>query len=331
MFRSAGLLRAPAAFLLLFLTLLLTSREARAQEIGEEPEARLVGSRVHHVPRLPQTAGIRRASAANDTTWIGHSPTGTYRYGPYQVGVGPNRPGSGDPNGVWDWDTFAPGENDSLQGWWPISRTYVLTGGLTIPDTDRPWWAAEYGNVGNYVLNSQHQTRTVGVIGYWHVDGGNAHPGPANAITWAPIRGSGSAWCGLRGHGDLSYGDPITGNPYNQTVLEFQGESGAGSGTSKHFPGYTSQMDQILYRDVELVSSGATLDLSFSYRTAMSTLTNTSAATRTGWFVYDPTIVGAVAVAGPMSGAPNYIANTGTGSPADSFLVYLGEIGRAHV
>ena len=71
-----------------------------------------------------------------------------------------------------------------------MPRRYSITGGLTLTDDQRPWWATDNGNLGNYVLNSA-SGRTVGVIGYWHVDGGNtANPGSFNgnalpAMTWA--------------------------------------------------------------------------------------------------------------------------------------------------
>src|SRR5207249_5848645 len=137
------------------------------------------------------------------------------------------------------------------------------------PDFQRPWWAVDIGNQGNYVLPGT-QGRTRGVIGYWHVDCGNSGadaqvliPGTnAPAMTWAPLAGSRSAWCGLRAHGDLTYSDEFTGNPYNAMILEFNGENGGVSqnGTSKSFPGYPSQMDQLLYRDVQISSATATLN-----------------------------------------------------------------------
>src|SRR5207245_1416281 len=221
-------------------------------------------------------------------------------------------------SGVWSWDKFVAGESDSLQGWWPMRRIYTITGGLTLADTDRPWWAVDVGNQGNYVLDAA-DGRTFGVLSYWHADGGNHNnPPPFNgnalpAMTWSPLSGNRSAWCGVRAHGDFTYMDPITGNPYNASVLETVGENGGGAasgiGTNKKLPGYPGQMDQMLYRDLEITSASATLDLSFLYRTAMSTQTITSASTRTGWFQFDPTVVGPVAVAGPTAGTPTFISN----------------------
>src|SRR5439155_3892827 len=204
-----------------------------------------------------------------------------------------------------------------------------ITGGLTLADTDRPWWAVDHGNQGNYVLPKSHAVawggRTKGVIGYWHVDGGNIATqvkiAGTNATqpTFAPPAGAGAAWCGLRGHGDITYTDEVTNNPFNASVLEFNGENGSGSGTSKTFPGYPSQMDQLLYRDIVIGASTATLNLQFVYRTTMSTSASATASSRTGWFQFDPTVVGPVAVAGPNVGIPNYISNSGIGQPADSF------------
>lgn len=258
--------------------------------------------------------------------WVGQVYTGqgcNIPDDPWLVKAGPSSTtwGTSVPDAQWTWDPTDPCE-DSLSGWWPIRRAYSITGGSTLLDTDRPWWALDYGNQGNYVLNSIHYPRTFGVLGYWHADGGATtpnHPG----LSWVPLSGSKSAWCGLRGHGDNTYIDPITRNAYNQTVLEYNGENGGGTGTSKHFPGYGSQWDQLLYRDV-VIAAGAKLDLSFQYATNMSTSASATASIRTGWFQYDPTIVGGVAVNGPNVGFTNFVRNTGAGQPADSFMVYIG-------
>ena len=303
---------------------------ALAQSMEDRgPEAIKMSSVKTVKERLSRAARVGTAAIAGpgDTTWVGHTLAGTFNYGPWHVGKGPYTPGVST-DGVWDWDHFNAGENDSLQGWWPVVRQYTSNGGLTLSDDQRPAWCLDFGNIGNYVLNSQHQARTFGVLSYWHVDGGNNAPGPGGFVSWAPITGTGSAWCGLRIDSDNTYKDPITGNPYNSGVLLDQGENGGSSaagsvGTSKHFPGYTHQMDQLLYRDIT-IASGATLSLSFNYRTAMSTTTDQTASTRAGWFQYDPSIVGQVAVTGPNFNAPNFISNTGLSQPADSFMVYVG-------
>ena len=335
--------RLSAAFALIAASCL--SRPALAQspeDLGGDPVERIVLPGLHS--RTPRAARARPARSLNtpDSIWIGHSiqtqnplDHTTFSFGPYHVGVGLFRPkGAGsaaENSGFWDWDHFD--QADSLQGWWPMRRVYGITGGLTFADTDRPWWAVDIGNQGNYVLNS-NTGRTRGVLSYWHVDGGSVAtqvriPGTnALPMTWAPLDGNGSAWCGLRAHGDMTYVDPITGNPYNATVMEFNGENGggvgSGVGTSKSFPGYPSQMDQMLYRDVEMTAPNASLNLTFLYQTAMSTSATSTVSTRAGWFQFDPTVVGPVAVAGPNAGIPNFISNTGVGQPADSFMVYLG-------
>ena len=61
------------------------------------------------------------------------------------------------------------------------------------------------------------------------------------------------------------------------------------AGTDRNFPGYGSQMDQMLYRDIDMNGhTGSALTLNYSYRLRMSTAFGNSAATRTGWFDKDP-------------------------------------------
>src|SRR5207249_173976 len=232
--------------------------------------------------RAARQSPARINTSGLDSIWVGHSiqtritgTPSTYSWGPWRIGRGNNFPSvtgsAADNSGLWDWDHFVGGESDSLQGWWPMRRIYSITGGLTLADTDRPWWAVDIGNLGNYTLNNA-QGRTRGVISYWHVDGGNLNNPPAftdangshvlPAMTWAPLAGSSSAWCGLRNHGDFTYKDPITGNPYNAMVVEMLGENGGGTtsgiGTSKKFPGYVGQQEQLLYTDTQIDNAAAT-------------------------------------------------------------------------
>src|SRR5262249_52546490 len=153
-----------------------------------------------------------------DTAWIGHVMTSTGLpgqpggFGKFHIGRGANRPFSPGPaaghNGVWDFDNLQPGELDSLQGWWPVACPYQYTSGRIASDMERPQFALDYGNQGNYVLPQIAATRTFGVVGYWHRDGGStvpplAAPGTTPVgPTWAPLTGTASAWCGLRSHGD---------------------------------------------------------------------------------------------------------------------------------
>ncbi|HET7225618.1 MAG TPA: FlgD immunoglobulin-like domain containing protein [Candidatus Eisenbacteria bacterium] len=274
--------------------------------------AKSIKERLSRVSRLGSSA-----APGVDTTYVGHKPSAFNSLtNPWALGTGPYQP-SVSADGVWDWDHFGAGENDSLQGWWPIRRNYNITGGLTLPDKSRPWWGIDYGNQVNYVLNSRHQNRTFGVIGVWHVDGGSTVPGPnlSASPTWAPLNGAGSVWCGLRAHADNNYTDPQTGNPFNADVAQYNLVNGGGTGTSKNYPGYGSQWDQLLYRDVR-VADGASITVSFKYATSMSTGADLNAATRVGWFDKDPTAV--------TTG--NFISSTdaGANAPVDSFMVYVG-------
>ncbi|MBI5711294.1 MAG: hypothetical protein HZC42_13500 [Candidatus Eisenbacteria bacterium] len=290
-------------------------------QAGDDPGLKLMNSKLAK-ERLSRASRLGTSAAAGvDTTWVGHSLSAPNSGAPWFIGTGPNNPGVSN-NGLWDWDNFNAGENDSLQGWTPMVRAYSSTGGLTLSDISRPWWCLDYGNQGNYKLNSLSQNRTFGVNGVWHVDGGSGVPSSGNAagnLSWAPV-GSGAAWCGLRAQDDQSTLDAVAqggyGNAFNGEVLQFNGEtSGLAGGTSKRFPGYGSQWDQLLYRDVR-VANGASLTVSFTYVTKMSTGVDVSSATRSGWFDKDPTSLG----------AGNFISSTNSGAtaPIDSFMVYIG-------
>ena len=278
-----------------------------AQHIRE-----LLSSRATHL--------VTSAGPDPDTVWFGHSYTDHWSATEnwWNLYTGVNRPGTNDPNNaIWDWDhstgMSAHGVLDSLAGWWARRRPYSITGGLTITDDLRPWWAVDQGNQGN-MRSFGPNKRTKGTLGYWHHDAGNTS---GVGVTWSPLAGSRSAWCGLRQHGDESAMDPYTGNPFNQTIIEFTNEGGGNlaQGTNKRFPGYTNQMDQMLYRDIAL-SPGSTMNVQFLYRTRMSIGVGTAAATRTGWFHGDPLAVT----------AGNFISSSAAGAnaPIDSFMVYIG-------
>src|SRR5262245_26203127 len=189
----------------------------------------------------------------------------------------------------WFQGSFAPGwaEKDSLQGWWPICRAYQ-SGGTMFPDYRRAFFGLDHGNQANYVINQGSHKRTFGVVGLWHRDRGNIvyaasdtvedkdpiTPGIQDEVTnvqpvkWSAteVGGPGStacAWMGIRSHGDLSHRDEIalggTGNCFNADVLGYQGNNGFNqigsvsvNGTDHNFPGYGSQEDQMLYRDIAL-------------------------------------------------------------------------------
>src|SRR5262245_16557677 len=240
--------------------------------------------------RASRAARLRTAldPADPDTVWIGHvydpawtaggtMPAGGY--GPYRVGRGPNLPtksgGSIGGNGVWDFDRFqgpsAPGgaEQDSLQGWWPIARPFVFSV-ETPPDYRKAFMWLDYGNQVSDLVNQGWPKRTFGVTGLWHRDRGNAPYAPGDTVPghnvqpvlWSPTEVGGvgstaSAWMGMRSHGDLSHVDDAglggTGNPFNASLLQYQGNNGfnqvgsiSTNGTDHNFPGYGSQMDQML-------------------------------------------------------------------------------------
>ena len=252
-----------------------------------------------------------------DSVYIGKSytdHTGPENY--WNLYTGDYLPGVNTPtNTMWDWDNSVGIQAaDSLHGWWPYQREYSTTGGLTLPDDQRPWWALDDGNAGNYVIGQNASAkRTFGVIGYWHDDPGKAQ---GKAVPWTPLSGTRSAWCGLRQQADLTVQDLVTGNYYSGDAVTIAEENGSGGGTAgRNLPGYLDAMDQNLYRDIA-VAAGQSLSLSFRYRTRMSTSISTVAATRTGWFHGDPLAV----VAG------NFISSSAAGAnaPQDSFMVYVG-------
>ena len=259
-----------SSLLLLILPLAVSAQT----DAGGEPVLRnaaqvlsLIRSRAH---RLGTSAG-----ADPDTVYLGKSFTNhTAPDNYWNLYTGTYRPGTNDPNNaLWDWEnTIGIQAPDSMQGWWPQRRQYNATGGLSLPDDQRPWWAIDHGNLGNYVISQQASAkRTFGVVGYWHADPGNPGAAPNTGILWSPISGTKSAWCGLREHGDNTVKDAVTGQNFNQDVVQHLHDGTAGGGGSAHrFPGYVDQMDQMLYRDIAM-TSGQSLTLSFKYRTRMST------------------------------------------------------------
>jgi hypothetical protein len=252
-----------------------------------------------------------------DTVYVGKSFTNHLAPDNYwNLYTGTYRPGTNAAsNALWDWDnTVGTQAADSLEGWWPVRRQYNSTGGLTLTDDMRPWWAIDHGNLANYVISQQSAAkRTFGVVGIWHADPGR---NAGVAVPWTPLSGTNSAWCGLRQHGDQSVKDAVTGQAFNQDTEQYLHDAITGGGGSpQNFPGYPDQIDQILYRDIAMTVVQS-LTVSFKYRTQMSTSINTSAATRTGWFHGDPLAVT----------AGNFISSSAAGAnaPQDSFMVYVG-------
>jgi hypothetical protein len=286
-----------------------------------------------------------------DTVWVGHI-VGTYSvawsanpawtgWGPFHVGRGgyrvanfPSSPNTIGNNGYWDFDRFNAGEADTLQGWNSVPLPYSSISGNVSGDRATRWFfCMDWGNGGNHKGNSFGK-KTYGVLSYWHVDGGNTQPAVAIANTspvtptWAPIAGAGSAWCGLRAHGDISgTADPITGNYHNSTLVQNYGDNhfrqidqqNPSGFSDANYPGYGSQWDQILYRDFTADGSG-NVTVSFDYRTAMSpSKANDTNGNAYGYYLGDPLKV-------PALNDGNFISGTDAGpnAPRDSFMVYVG-------
>ena len=306
----------------------------------------------------PVPSSARDASGAPSVP--GTVPIGGY--GPYHLGRGSNLPG-GDVsqgiaggantsfNGIWDFDHFQAGD-DTLQGWWPIARPYHPASATPTQDKQRACMGLNYGNQGNYVINQGvGYKRTFGVTGYWHRDAGNFAPPVYGAtppgthgpnVEWAPLAGTQSAWCGLRAADDFNAIDQVslggTGNPINQRVIEYNGNESynqigavnTAGGTDKNFPGYGSQWDQILYRDIDVSSIGVgdNLSISFSYSHALSPVRSGTSLQRIGYFWKDP-IRSTDNMRGtgvPFDG--NFVSATEAEptlqGPVDSFTVTLG-------
>jgi hypothetical protein len=309
---------------------------ARVDELNsDDTPAKLINAQLNRDLR----SAVARPGVAggNDTVYVGFTPLACPPNNYWHIGTGAFRVYSilSNDYGYWGFDNDASHNNiatvhgDSLFGWWSVRSIMNGTGGQTRTDDNRPWWAVDVGNQVNYVINQGAGfKRTFGVVGVWHEDEGNTGAGAGKGVTWTPLSGNKSLWCGLRAHGDNSQAaDPITGNHFNQTLLAYQsssvggGAAGFGRGTFHKFPGYASQWDQMAYRDID-VTGASTIDVRFRFRTTMSTGRGTTAATRTGWFDKDPY---QVTTAGAAAG--NFISSSAAGDvncPIDSFMVYLG-------
>jgi hypothetical protein len=315
---------------------LASTAYARVDELGgDDVQSKLINAQM---VREMRSAVVRSGvSSTGDTTYVGFVPgkVGPGNY--WGIGKGDNvgYPVAASQYGVWNWDDGIAGNiaqvhGDSLFGWWPSRDLYTSTGGLTLPDDQRPWWAIDIGNNANYVINQgAGLKRTYGIVGVWHVDNGSVGGG---GVTWAPLGGSFSLWCGLRRADDAAFADAApkanggTGNVINANVLKNSGVAGGTTGggiaTNQKFPGYASQWDQLAYRDLD-VTGKSSVTLRFKLRTNMSTAFGTAAGTRTGWFDKDP-----LGPADQTNGASlnNFISSSAAGgsAPIDSFMVYVG-------
>ncbi|HTO91005.1 MAG TPA: hypothetical protein VMJ70_07730, partial [Candidatus Sulfotelmatobacter sp.] len=303
-----------------------------ADEIGgDNAGAKLINAQL--LRDMRSAVARNGTSGVADTTYLGFVPGKVTATNYWGLGVGNFRVYSSNAAdyGYWGWDNDAVHDNiaevhgDSLFGWWPYRNIMPNTGGLTLTDDQRPWWAIDIGNnVNSIVSQDAAHKRTFGVVGVWHRDNGSV---TGNGVTWSPLGGSFSLWCGLRRDGDNSFVDPITGNPFDQRLLQYSDVNGGtntaasppyngGIGTNQLFPGYGSQWDQLAYHDLD-VTGHASVTLRFKFRTNMSTGYGNLAATRVGWFDKDPL----------NHLAPNnFISSSaaGTSAPIDSFMVYVG-------
>ena len=308
-FVALALLVGAAAF---WTTFALAQEDGRVKDEGIQlMNARIAKMEMSRASRLG-------TSSALDTLFVGHSQAAPNSGAPFFVGAGLYRPGA-SAQANWDFDSYNGGACDSMQGWIPVVIVNTRTAG-TIPDVQRTWNCLDFGNR----LNATPvQGRTPGIIGVWHADGGVNVPATASPIkpTWAPLAGTMSAWCGLRAGTDFSYADDAvrggTTNPINGDILWGLFWNGTNY-TSKLFPGYAGQWDQMLYRDVR-VASGSNLTVSFLYKTKMSDGTNNLAASCKGWFDKDPLNISS----GNFISASGYLSGTRNG-PVDSFMVYVG-------
>ncbi|HTK32409.1 MAG TPA: FlgD immunoglobulin-like domain containing protein [Candidatus Saccharimonadaceae bacterium] len=325
------------ALLLMVGAAALTANLAIAQEsgIGDQVQPRLTNANISAQLRSrAANLGVSSTPSPNDTVWVGYSGLpGATNY--WKVGKGPNRPTQGPgvgTDGVWSWET--PVHGDSMQGWWSIRCFHANASGAVRVDVNRPWWAIEIGNSANYVINEGRShdyttnlpgNRTFGVVGVWHSDPGNTGAGAGKGVAWTPLAGTKSAWMGLRNHGDVTVSDPLTNSAFNVDVLQMSGNQAntttVGNGASDRFPGYGSQMDQMLYRDIDVSGLGANnLTLGFNFSTFMSLGKTTTTSTRVGWFDGDHLSTAAGNFISAEAGSP---ANAQ--APVDSFQVYVGE------
>ena len=260
-----------------------------------------------------------RTSIASDSQFVGHSFTDHTGGGanPWNIWVGTSRPGINPANSaIWEFDNQTGlSTPDSLQGWWPMRLPYRYAPIATMTDDTRPWYAVDHGNQVNYrPING----RTYGVTGVWHADPGKGADGTlASLVRWTPLADNKSMWCGLRALNDHTVLDPITGQPYNERAMAFNIFAGntAAAPIFACYPGYGNAWDQILYRDFDAVN-GASMNIKFLYKTAMSTSFPTGVTTRTGWFHGDPLSMT----------AGNFLSSNAAGAnaPRDSFSVYIG-------
>ncbi len=277
--------------------------------------------------------GTATATSDPETIWVGHWSGANTADNWWKVGgvAGGNRPGVND-DGLWNFEPAQQVHGDSLSGWWSVRVQHTNSSGSTLTDENRPWWAVSYGNSVNFAFNpGSGSSRTYGVTGMWHRDAGSAatqvfKPGlggapPLNPY-WSPLGGSYSAWMGMRSFGDVTYVDPVTNNAYNADTQVFLYGSSYGAGQlPSYFPGYIGDMDQMLYRNVDLSAyAGGGITVRFKWRTDMSTGKDTDPRYRTGWHEGDE-------LSQNQYTPGNFISAEAGGNalaPIDSLQLYIG-------
>jgi hypothetical protein len=337
-----------------FVTLLLSLSAAAllanpvfaSEELGQDVGLKLMNAKDSKA-RFAKTGilGTSATTADPETIWVGYwsganSANNYWKVGGLPSGVG--NLGGINNGGVWTFEADQHINGDTLGGWWSVRNQHNNFSGATRVDENRLWWAVEYGNIVNHSGNpGGGSNRTFGVTGMWHRDAGatatqvlgtgqNAPTGATPAQpSWTPLEGSHSAWMGIRGHNDVTYADPVTGNYYNaatQHFLIYGTVSTAGAGTTTRLlPGYIGNMDQMLYRNIDMSSyANGGMSVKFTWRTDMSTEKDTDPRFRTGWFEGDwlsannPTVGNFISAEAAGAGLPNDEA------PIDSLQLYIG-------
>jgi hypothetical protein len=326
-----------------FVTLLLSLSVAAfmANPVLANPEDVGLGLKLMNAKnsqeRFAKTGNLGTSvSAVNpETIWVGYWPGANQANNYWKVGGFPSGSGNlGNVNddGTWSFELNQHVGGDSLSGWWMVRQQHLNFSGTTRTDENRPWWAVAYGNIANFWGNPGGGTnRTFGVTGVWHRDAGSTATqllqsglGGATPVqpAFTPLEGSHSAWMGMRAHGDITYVDGVTGNPFNANLMSAltAGETAPGR-ANKLLPGYIGDMDQMLYRNVDMSTyAGGGISIEFVWRTDMQTGKDTDARFRTGWHEGDGLSQNSPTLGNFVSAEAGLTAL----APIDSLQLYIG-------
>ena len=168
-----------------------------------------------------RAAKLQTSASTVDTTWVGYTP-GKFNATNNWFSIGSGNDKFSSPSGpynrppaqgaLWDFEptggTYLHG--DSAQGWFPYRVNMTGTGGLTLPDVQRPWRAIDYGNsAANYssAIIGGRTSNTFGVTGVWHVDVGNTGAGAGKGVGWTPLAGSSVAAISVDPLGGIAVAD----------------------------------------------------------------------------------------------------------------------------